>query len=54
MDQVCDRLYDDSFVSLEDDSVEIEMSKPEEATSKIVTWLLSAIEAAERQRVNAL
>ena len=54
MGQVCDRLYDDSFVSLEDDSVEIDMSKPEEATSKIVIWLLSVIEAVARQREDAL
>ena len=54
MGQVCDRLYDDSFVSLEDDSVEIDMSKPEEATSKIVTWLLSVIEAVARQLANTL
>ena len=54
MGQVYDRLYDDSFVSLEDDSVEIDMSKPEEATSKIVMWLLSVIEAVARQREDAL
>ena len=54
MGQVCDRLYDVDFVSLEDDSVEIEMSKPDEATSKIVMWLLSVIEAAGRQRENLL
>ena len=44
---MCDRLYDCSFDSLEDASMEMVRSKPDEATSKIVMLLCSEIETIQ-------